>query len=173
MIRLPWKGTWAGSSPREASSRRLRCPMDANCLRAPDLERTLRTNKFMNHLKHLLIVSIVVLPALSFAQTQEPVPFRLGGLTPLASNATQPVPRLPDGTVDLWGTWVGGGEIEDIEKDGGLKPGELDSLMLPSTKALMAARAKTPEKDPHNFCLPMGVPRQAGAFPWRFVQYPT
>ena len=125
-------------------------------------------------MRHFLLVFAIMLPQLLFAQApQEPVPFRLGGLTPLASNATQAVPRLPDGTVDLWGTWVGGGEIDDIEKDGGLKPGELDSLMLPSAKALMAARAKTPEKDPHNFCLPMGVPRQAGAFPWRFVQYPT
>ena len=136
-------------------------------------------------MKHLFIVSIFLLPALLLAQAPSPsgargnpqgdapVPFRLGGLTPLASGATQPVPRMPDGTVDLWGTWVGGGEIEDMEKDGGLKPGELDSLMLPSAKALMASRALTPEKDPHNFCLPMGVPRQAGAFPWRFVQYPT
>src|ERR1700747_1094729 len=132
-------------------------------------------------MKHLLILSafaLWALPALLIAQAQAPsgnapVPFRLGGLTPLADGASQAVPRMPDGTVDLWGTWVGGGEIEDMEKDGGLKPGELDSLMLPSAKALMAARAKTPEKDPHNFCLPMGVPRQAGAFPWRFVQYPT
>ena len=145
--------------------------MGVNYLRAPHPEPTSHTNKLM---KYPLMLAIIVLPAVLFAQAQqEPVPFRLGGLTPLAANATQPVPRLPDGTVDLWGTWVGGGEIDDIEKDGGLKPGELDSIMLPSTKALMAARAKTPEKDPHNFCLPMGVPRQAGAFPWRFVQYPT
>jgi hypothetical protein len=136
-------------------------------------------------MKHLFIISIFVLPTLLLGQApapsggrgnpqaDAPAPFRLGGLTPLASDATQPVPRMPDGTVDLWGTWVGGGEIEDMEKDGGLKAGELDSLMLPSAKALMASRARTPEKDPHNFCLPMGVPRQAGAFPWRFVRYPT
>src|SRR5215471_15415209 len=97
-------------------------------------------------MKYLLIISIIVLPALLFAQAQAPstptdntqgnapVPFRLCGLTPLASNAAQPVPRMPDGTVDLWGTWVGGGEIEDMEKDGGLKPGELDSLMLPRSE---------------------------------------
>src|SRR6516225_9853101 len=97
-------------------------------------------------MKHLFIVAIFVLPALLLAQAPTPapsgaggnsqggapVPFRLGGLTPLASGAKQSVPRMPDGTVDLWGTWVGGGEIEDMEKDGGLKPGELDSLMLPS-----------------------------------------
>src|ERR1051326_4525441 len=142
--------------------------MAASYLQAPDPEPTPRINKRM---KHLLIASIIVFPAFLFGQAKEPVPFRLGGLTPLSSDATQPVPRMPDGTVDLWGTWVGGGEVDDIEKDGGLKPGELDGIMLPSAKALMALHAKTPKKDPHNFCLPMGVPRQAGAFPWRFVQY--
>jgi len=62
----------------------------------------------------------------------------------------QPVPRLPDGHVDLTGPWVGGGAIADIERDGGLKPGELALLpwakelrdkrlakMLPSTKGLL------------------------------------
>jgi hypothetical protein len=78
---------------------------------------------------------------------------------------------MPDGTVDLWGTWVGGGPVDNIEKDGGLKPGELDGLLLPSAKKLMDSR--TNPQDPHNFCLPMGVPRQAGGFPWRFVRYPT
>jgi hypothetical protein len=36
-----------------------------------------------------------------------------------------PVPRLPDGRPDLTGPWVGGGSNVDIERDGGLKPGEL------------------------------------------------
>ena len=60
-----------------------------------------------------LLLCLVTLPL--FAQKQappaaganqqkaEPLPFRLGGSTPLASNAAQPVPRMPDGTVDLWG----------------------------------------------------------------------
>jgi len=78
---------------------------------------------------------------------------------------------MPDGTVDLWGTWVGGGETDDIEAQGGLKRGTLDAVMLPSAKKLMSSR--TMAQDPHNFCLPMGVPRQAGAYPWRFVRYPT
>ena len=130
--------------------------------------------------KLLLVVSILGLTLPLLAQSQAPspndqsgdrLPFRLGGTTPLTSGAIQPVPRMPDGTVDLWGTWVGGGPIDDIERQGGLKPGTLDSLMLPSAKARMASQKET--DDPHLYCMPMGVPRQAGAFPWRFVRYPT
>lgn len=134
-------------------------------------------------MRNLLVVSILGLTLPLFGEAQAPsatganqqneapLPSRLGGRTPLESGTTQPVPRMPDGTVDLWGTWVGGGPTDDIEKQGGLKPGELDALMLPSAKKLMDSR--TIPQDPHNFCLPMGVPRQAGNFPWRFVRYPT
>jgi hypothetical protein len=80
---------------------------------------------------------------------------------------TGPTPRLPDGTPDLTGVWVGGGPVNDLEQDGGLKPGEIDNLMLPWAKALMATRDVTQE--PHNRCLPMGVPRTT-PFPFRFVQ---
>ena len=79
-----------------------------------------------------------------------------------------PVPRLPDGSVNLMdGVWVGGGPVNDLEAQGGLKKGELDALMLPWAKALMATRDETQE--PHNACLPMGVPRVT-PFPYRFVQ---
>ena len=79
-----------------------------------------------------------------------------------------PVPRLPDGTVNLMdGVWVGGGPVNDMESQGGLKKGEIDALMLPWAKALMATRDETQE--PHNACLPMGVPRVT-PFPYRFVQ---
>ena len=81
-----------------------------------------------------------------------------------------PVPRLPDGRVDLSGVWVGGGPINDLEADGGLKKGELEALLLPWAKAEMARRDVTME--PHNRCLPMGVPRVT-PFPWRMVQTPT
>ena len=79
---------------------------------------------------------------------------------------TGPAPRLPDGTVDLEGVWVGGGPVNDLEREGGLKPGDVDNLMLPWAKALMATRDETQE--PHNRCLPMGVPRVT-PFPYRFV----
>jgi hypothetical protein len=80
------------------------------------------------------------------------------------------VPRLPDGTVDLSGVWVGGGPINDIEREGGLKPGTLDSIMTAKAKEILASRDVTQE--PHNRCLPMGVPRVT-PFPYRFVQTPT
>jgi hypothetical protein len=79
---------------------------------------------------------------------------------------TGPVPRLPDGTVDLGdGVWVGGGPVSDIGLQGGLEPGELP--LLPWARALRDGR--TAEDDPVAFCLPMGVPRMP-IFPWRFVQ---
>ena len=60
--------------------------------------------------------------------------------------------------VDLMdATWTGGGPVNDLEGQGGLKKGELDALLLPWAKALMATRDETQE--PHNACLPMGVPR--------------
>ena len=79
-----------------------------------------------------------------------------------------PIPRHPDGSVNLMdGVWVGGGPVQDLESQGGLKKGEMDALMLPWAKALMATRDETQE--PHNACLPMGVPRVT-PFPYRFVQ---
>ena len=56
--------------------------------------------------------------------------------------AKGPVPRLPDGKPDMSGPWVGGGSNDDIEKEGGLKPGE-----LPLLPAAMALRDSRNEKD--------------------------
>ena len=79
-----------------------------------------------------------------------------------------PIPRLPDGTVNLMdGVWTGGGPIQDMERQGGMQEGELDALLLPWAKTLMESRDVTME--PHNICLPMGVPRVT-PFPYRFVQ---
>src|SRR6266850_2709738 len=67
-----------------------------------------------------------------------PAPDTLGGVAALGQNVkrppapTGPVPRLPDGTVDLSGLWVGGGPTGDIEREGGLKPGTLDAIMTPA-----------------------------------------
>ena len=90
-----------------------------------------------------------------------------GEFTPTATPdiANAPVPRLPDGHVDLSGPWVGGGSNGDIEKDGGLKPGE-----LPLQAWAIEAREKREEKDePYLYCTPMSVPR-VNPYPWRFVQ---
>jgi hypothetical protein len=77
-----------------------------------------------------------------------------------------PAPRLPDGTVDLNGLWVGGGPVADIAQ--GLAKGETLPL-LPSAKALMDVRAQHETDDPHLWCMPMGVPRST-PYPFRFVQ---
>jgi hypothetical protein len=77
---------------------------------------------------------------------------------------SQPIPRLPNGTVDITGPWVGGGSNVDIELEGGFKPGELP--LLPWAKELREAR--TEEQEPYTACLPMGVPR-ANPYPWKFA----
>ena len=80
---------------------------------------------------------------------------------------TSPTPRLADGTVDLSGLWLGGGSEQNLEQQGGLKPGEIP--VLPWVKEHMAKL--DPTDDPSSYCLPMGVPRIA-PYPWRFVQDP-
>ena len=78
---------------------------------------------------------------------------------------TGPAPRLPDGTIDLNGLWIGGGPIFNIATQGGIKPEDVP--MLPAARTLMQSRKE--EEDPHYFCMPMGVPR-ATPYPFRFVQ---
>jgi hypothetical protein len=121
--------------------------------------------------RKLLLVLIVFALTPPIVAQEPDVPGALGGTAAIRRRTvTGPLPRLPNGTVDLSGVWVGGGPINDIEAQGGLKPGEVDNLLLPAAKALMATR--TDPQDPHNFCLPMGVPRVT-PFPYRFVQTPT
>ena len=88
------------------------------------------------------------------------------GGTPRISpaDAVKPAPRLPDGTIDLTGPWVGGGSNGDIERDGGLKPGELP--LLPWAKQLRDTRKD--ENEPYTACLPMSVPR-VNPYPWKFA----
>jgi hypothetical protein len=77
---------------------------------------------------------------------------------------SQPIPRMPDGHPDLTGPWVGGGSNGDIEREGGLKPGE-----LPLQQWAKDLRDKRLEKDePYTACLPMSVPR-VNPYPWKFV----
>jgi len=88
------------------------------------------------------------------------------GGSPLVTGreAEGPVPRLPDGHVDLTGPWVGGGSNADIEKDGGLKAGELP--LLPWAKQLRDMRKE--QDEPYTACLPMSVPR-VNPYPWKFA----
>jgi hypothetical protein len=75
-----------------------------------------------------------------------------------------PVPRLPDGHVDLSGVWQGGGPVGDISQ--GLAKGETIPI-LPAAKALMDKRQA--KDDPEANCLPTGVPR-ISPYPWRILQ---
>jgi hypothetical protein len=78
-----------------------------------------------------------------------------------------PPPRLPDGTPDFSGVWVGSGPIGDIRS--GLLPCE-EVVLLPAAEALMKSRMAA--DDPEALCLPTGVPRIA-PYPWRIVQTPA
>ena len=64
---------------------------------------------------------------------------QVGG-TPRISDADaeRPVPKLPDGTVDFTGPWLGGGSNGDLESDAGLEPGELP--LLPWARELRETR---------------------------------
>lgn len=85
----------------------------------------------------------------------------------VASRPTGAVPRLPDGTPDLSGVWVGGGPVGNIAE--GLVPGE-EIVLKPEYQALMKSRMAA--DDPEALCLPTGVPRVA-PYPWRIVQTPA
>ena len=128
-------------------------------------------------MRQLLVVLIFVagLSLSLLAQQQAPAeqpagerfsPKLAGEFTPRVSDeiANGPVPRLPDGKPDLSGPWVGGGSNDDIEREGGLKPGELP--LLPAAKALRDSRHEKDE--PYLWCTPMSVPRK-NPYPWRFV----
>jgi hypothetical protein len=90
----------------------------------------------------------------------------LGQRTPRPPTQTGPAPRLPDGTIDLTGVWVGGGPVNDIAA--GLPKGETLPL-LPASVKLMEYRAQHESDDPHLWCAPQGVPR-SNPYPFRFVQ---
>ena len=121
-------------------------------------------------MKKLLVVSTTItglaLTLLVPPQAQEQVRSVAAGGSPLvpASLVNGPVPRLPDGKPDLTGPWVGGGSNADIERDAGLKPGELP--LLPWAGELRDKR-KT-QDEPYVGCLPMSVPRM-NPYPWKFA----
>ena len=85
-------------------------------------------------------------------------------VVPDAEIDSHPIPRMPDGHVDLTGPWVGGGSNGDIEREGGLKPGELP--LQPWAKELRDKRVAKDE--PYTSCLPMSVPR-VNPYPWKFA----
>jgi hypothetical protein len=81
---------------------------------------------------------------------------------------TGAAPKLPDGTPDLSGVWLGGGANDgDISR--GLKPGE-EVKMLPWAADLVKSRQS--KDDPEANCMPAGIPRSS-PYPWRILQTPT
>lgn len=75
---------------------------------------------------------------------------------------------LADGTVDLSGLWRDGGDARLPQQ---LKPGELDSLLQPWARQLMASRRE--DDNLYFYCMPGGPLRLTGGFEWRFLQHPT
>jgi hypothetical protein len=83
---------------------------------------------------------------------------------------TGPVVKLPDGSVDLSGVWLGGGGNDaDISNPRSLKPGD-QVIMLPWAEEVVKNRLS--KEDPEANCLPGGIPR-GSPYPWRIVQTPT
>lgn len=83
-------------------------------------------------------------------------------------NAADDIPRLPNGSPDLSGVWMGSGSSSaDIRLS--LKNGE-ELVALPWVKDHM--KALRSQDDPQANCLPSGVPRSS-PYPWRMVQAST
>jgi hypothetical protein len=128
------------------------------------------------HVKRIVIISgtllSLALPLIAQQQAAEEervrqIPSGRPGPTatdPALINAA--VPRLHDGKPDLTGPWVGGGSDADIEREGGLKAGELP--LLPWARDLRAKREKATYEEPYIYCLPMSVPR-VNPYPWKFA----
>jgi hypothetical protein len=121
----------------------------------------------------MFVVTVAIIGvALPFLAQSQELGRRLGGENGprRAAAVDRPVPKLPDGKVDLSGVWSGGGDgsIERL-----LKPGELDSIMMPWAKKLYVERNAKDGLDPYFSCMPGGPLRITGGFGWRLVQHPT
>ncbi|MES2627313.1 MAG: hypothetical protein V4628_18650 [Pseudomonadota bacterium] len=89
-------------------------------------------------------------------------------LTSSFTFAAEEVPRLPDGSPDMTGVWMGGGSSSaDIRTS--LKDGE-ELVLLPWASEHM--KTLRSQDDPQGNCLPSGVPR-GSPYPWRMVQAST
>jgi hypothetical protein len=122
--------------------------------------------------KRLVAVSIAIVLVAVAASAQE-LPRRLGGANgpPDADKAlaSRPVPKLPDGTVDLSGVWTDGGDR--LYNPGALTKDDVDTLLQPWAREKFATRKD--EDNPYYLCMPGGPMRISGGFAWRFVQMPT
>jgi hypothetical protein len=120
--------------------------------------------QFVGALVTITGLSLALVAQLQAQTTIQQIPVGGSPIVPDSQVTSQPIPRLPDGHVDLTGPWVGGGSNGDLERDGGLKPGELP--LLPWAKELRDKRLAKDE--PYTACLPMSVPR-VNPYPWKFA----
>lgn len=98
------------------------------------------------------------------------LPLRLAFLLLASSTAmaAADIPRLPDGSPDMSGVWMGSGSSSaDIRTS--LKPGE-QLVLLPWAEEKM--KTLKSQDDPQANCMPSGVPRSS-PYPWRMVQAST
>ena len=119
------------------------------------------------HLRRAVLALLLAVPAVLAAQERGTPIGALGQTVRRPPPPTGPAPRLPNGRPDLAGVWVGGGAVGDMERDGGLKPGEMDTLLQPWAKTLRDSRRE--EDEPYLQCLPAGIVRGT-PYPWRMVQ---
>ena len=127
----------------------------------------------MAPVRTLIVITGLVAAALPLlAQSQAPPSTgplgpvnALGQEVPRPPVYTGPAPRLPDGTIDLNGLWVG--TPNDLAQTYRTQVGG-ELPMLPSARAIVDARKKKEAEDPYLWCLPQGVPRST-PYPFRFV----
>jgi hypothetical protein len=122
-------------------------------------------------MRRLLILTVLAALAAPLAAQERGTQIgALGQAVRRPAPPTGPTPRLPDGRPDFSGVWVGGGAVGDMERDGGLEPGTMDTLLQPWAKELRDSRRE--EYEPYLQCLPAGIVR-GGPYPWRIIQTPT
>ena len=124
-------------------------------------------------MRRVLVIAVALIGLSSTLFAQE-LPRRLGGANgpPDADKAlaSRPVPKLPDGTVDLSGVWTDGGDR--LAAPGtGLTLADIDSALQPWATEKLASRNDA--DNPYYLCMPGGPFRLSGGFAWRFVQTPT
>ena len=95
---------------------------------------------------------LFVISAVTTAMLSLPTQLAFAQADPATRNVTAakrdgplqgPIPRLPDGSVNLYdGVWTRGGPTQDLEGQGGMEEGELVALLLPWAKTLMDSRGR-------------------------------
>ena len=109
----------------------------------------------------------------SLSRRLQELPRRLGGDNGPARRrqGARESARCRNWPTARWTCTACGGTAATRASANQLKPGELDSIMLPWAKQMMATRKET--DNPYFYCMPGGPLRLTGGFGWRFLQHPT